>query len=525
MQKILAIYNEQDNLLGLTLLLKNFMPGCSVTTALSGLEGIEKAETVSPDTILLDIKTQEIDGFEVLKRLKSGETTKKIPVIMVSDDTLDTKSHIDALELGAIAFLDKSINENVLVAQINASLAMKKAQDLLRKEKKNLEILLQQMQKAEAISSLTGGIAHDFNNILTVIIGYTEITIGKTSQGTQIQKNLEEVLKAGYRARDLVKQLLTFSRQNVQDKKALQVSLIVKEATKMLRASLPANIEIRQDTKNGSAKVMIDPTQVHQVLLNLCTNAANSMREKGGMLEVSLSDIEVDSHFTARHPDLKSGPYVKLTVSDTGHGMPHSIIEKIFDPNFSTKKGNGAGLGLAVVRGIVKGHGGAISVNSELNKGTAFNVFLPRVVEEVLPKTGHPASLPRGNERILFIDDEQVLADLGKQMLDPLGYTVTIKTDSIEALQTFRVKPQNFDLVVTDMTMPRMTGFELAEKLLQIRTDIPIILCTGFSEMVTHKKARTIGIREFVMKPIDISEMAEIVRRTLDTKSFDGEAL
>ena len=525
MRKILTIYNDNDKGLRFTPLLRNALPECAVETALSGLEGVERAETVSPDAILLDIKTPGIDELEVLKRLKSGEITKNIPVIVLSDDTTDTKSHIEALELGAIAFLDKSIDENVLIAQINASLGMKEVQDLLCKEKKDLEALLQHAQKTEAIGRLTGGIAHEFNNILTAIIGYTEITLGNTLQDTKIQRNLEEVLKAGYRARDLVKQLLTFSRQTAQDRKALHISLIIKEATKMLRASLPANIEIRQYTKNGSAKVMVDPTQIHQVLINLCTNAADSMREKGGIMEVGLSDIDVDSHFTALHPDLKSGPYVKLSVSDTGHGMPRSMIKKIFDPHFSTKTGgNFTGLGLAVVRGIVKSHGGAMTVYSEPEKGTTFSIFFPRVVESILPDIGLSASLPGGNERILFIDDEEVLANLGKQMLEPLGYTVTTKTDSTEALEAFEFRPQSYDLVITDMTMPKITGLELAEKLLQIRTDIPIILCTGFSEMVTRNKATAIGIQEFVMKPIDLSEMAEIARRVLDKKSSDGES-
>jgi len=332
MSKILAIYNEQENLTGLAAFLKNVMPDCAVTTAQSGIEGIEKAKAGFPDTILLDIEIPEIEGFEVIKRLKSDENTKDIPIILAGG-TIDSKSHAKGLELGANSFLDKSIDENVLVAQINASLRMKKAEDLLRKEKEKLEALLRRTQKNEAISTLTGGIAHDFNNILTAILGYTEIAMGRTQQETPIHTNLEEVLKAGYRARDLVKQLLTFSRQTDQDKKPLQISLVVKEALKMLRAALPTTIEIRQDIKNGSGKVMADPTQIHQMLVNLCTNAASSMREKGGILEVIQSDMELDSHFTDQHQGLKPGFYVKLTVSDTGHGISRSTIQKIFDPD------------------------------------------------------------------------------------------------------------------------------------------------------------------------------------------------
>jgi two-component system, cell cycle sensor histidine kinase and response regulator CckA len=401
---------------------------------------------------------------------------------------------------------------------------MKKAEDLLRQEKEKLEALLRRTQKNEAISALTGGIAHDFNNILTAILGYTEMAMGRTQQESPIHTNLEEVLKAGYRARDLVKQLLTFSRQTDEDKKPFQVSLVVKEALKMLRAALPTTIEIRQDMKNGSGKVMADPTQIHQMLVNLFTNAARRMHEKGGILEVILSDIELDSHFTDQHQGLKPGLYVKLTVSDTGNGISRSTIQKISDPSFTSKAGeNGSGLGLTVVHGIVKNHGGTLTVYSEHNRGTTFNIFLPRVAEEGSQGIDLATSLPRGNERVLFVDDEHVLADLGEHMLKPLGYTVTTKTNSIEALEIFGAQPQNFDLVVTDMTMPCMTGLELAGKLLQIRADLPIILCSGFSEMVTHDKARAEGIREFVMKPIDLSEMAKIVRRVLDKKASDGE--
>ena len=523
MQKILAIYNEQENLTCLAAFLKNVMPDCAVTTAQSGIEGIEKAKAGFPDTILLDMEIPEIDGFDVIKRLKSDENTKDIPIILAGG-TIDSKSHAKGLELGANSFLDKSIDENVLVAQINASLRMKKAEDLLRKEKEKLETLLRRTQKNEAISALTGGIAHDFNNILTAILGYTEIAMGRTQQETPIHTNLEEVLKAGYRARDLVKQLLTFSRQTDQDKKPLQVSLVIKEALKMLRAALPTTIEIRQDIKTGSGKVMADPTQIHQMLVTLCTNAARSMHEKGGILEVILSDIELDSRFTDQHQGLKPGPYEKLTVSDTGHGISRSTIKKIFDPGFTSKAGEkGSGLGLTVVHGIVKNHGGTLTVYSEHKRGTTFNIFLPRIVEEGSQDIDLATSLPKGNERVLFVDDEHVLANLGEQMLKPLGYTVTTKTNSIEALEIFKAQPQGFDLVVTDMTMPNMTGLELAGKLLQIRADLPIILCSGFSEMVTHDKARATGIREFVMKPVDLSEMAKIVRRVLDKKAPDGE--
>jgi len=522
-QKILAIYNEQQNFNALAAFLKSVMPDCAVTTAQSGIEGIEKARSEFPDTILLDMEIPESEGLEVIERLKSEENTKYIPIILAGGTT-DPKMHAKGLELGASAFLDRSIDENVLAAQINASLRMKQAEDFLRREKEKLEALLRQNQKNEAISALTGGIAHDFNNILTAILGYTEIAMGCSQQETPIYTNLEEVLKAGYRARDLVKQLLNFTRQTDQAKKPLEVSLVIKEALKMLRAALPTTIEIRQNIKNGSAKVMADPTQIHQMFVNLCINAARNMSEKGGILEVILSEIALDSLFTDQHKGLTPGPYIKLTVSDTGRGISPSTIQKIFDSGFASKgEEKGFETGLTVVVGIIKHHGGTLTVDGEHNSGTIFNIFLPRIVEEGSQKIRPAPSLPRGNERVLFVDDEPVLADLGRHMLKPLGYTVTTQTNSIEALERFRAQPQDFDLVVTDMTMPDMTGFELAEKLLQIRDDLPIILCSGYSETVTHDKAIANGIQEFITKPIDLGEMAKIVRRVLDAKTPHGE--
>jgi CheY-like chemotaxis protein/anti-sigma regulatory factor (Ser/Thr protein kinase) len=304
----------------------------------------------------------------------------------------------------------------------------------------------------------------------------------------------------------------------------LQVSLIIKEALKMLRAALPTTIEIRQNIKTGSGKIMADPTQIHQMFVTLCINAARNMSEQGGILEVILSDIALDSHFTDQHKGLMPGPYIKLTVSDTGPGIYPSTIQKTVGPDFASKGGEkGPGIGLTVVGGIVKNHGGTLTVDGEHNNGTIFNIFLPRIVEEGSQDIRPATSLPRGNERVLFVDDEPVLADLGGLMLKPLGYTVTTQTNSIGALEHFRAQPQGFDLVVTDMTMPDMTGLELAGKLLQIRADLPIILCSGFSETVTHEKAMATGIREFITKPIDLGEMAKIVRSVLDKKPPHGE--
>ena len=385
-------------------------------------------------------------------------------------------------------------------------------------EKKRLESQVQQSQKMEAMGTLAGGIAHDFNNILSSVIGYTELALLDSSKGTQQNNNLKSVLIAGNRAKDLVKQILTFSRQADQEQKPVQLKLVVKEALKLLRASIPSTIEIEQIVESDSL-VLGDPTQIHQVFMNLCTNATHAMRDKGGVLSVSLADENLDSESISNHPVLKLGAYINLTVADTGHGITPDDLKKIFDPFFTTKeKGEGTGMGLSVVHGIVQSHGGAIYVHSEPGKGSTFKVFLP-VIERFLKAEDIVESpLHTGTERILFIDDEPAIVDMGKQILESLGYDVVTRTSSIEALELFRAQKSSYDLVITDMTMPHMTGIDLAKELLSIRSDIPIILCTGFSEQIDENKAKEIGLRAFVMKPILRREIANTIRKVLDEK-------
>jgi len=790
MVKLLAIDDEQDNLITLAALLKKVIPDCSVITARSGQEGLEKARAELPDTILLDIKMPEMDGFEVCQKLKMDKFTKHIPVIMLTAIRAKVQHRIKGFELGADAFFTKPIHTNELVAQINVMLRMKKAESILRKERDLLEILIQdrtkalrkseqkfrllyekaplgyqaldindhfidvnqawldtmgysredvignwfgdfiapncmehywqafshfsadgeirgeefellkkdgrslivlfegnisydekgrflqshcmfiditrqkraekalkeseakfrtitasainpivmmddeghisymnasaertfnytaeeikgqefqsllvsdnyhdifrkgfeifkngntggangrhielnalkkdgaefpvelslsavkfkdsqnavgiirdlserkaaerektrlqrqlrQAHKLESIGTLAGGIAHDFNNILGAVYGYAqlaqlEISDSKDNPGKALN-HISHIIRACDRAKDLVRQILTFSRHNDQEMNPIQIGPIIKEVLKLLRASLPSTIDIKQQIHSHGMVIMGNPTKFHQVMMNLCTNASQAMeKDPTGTLEVCLAPVELDKQQAAALPDIEPGSYLRLTVNDTGHGIRPDIMERIFDPYFTTKdKGVGTGLGLAVVQGIVKRHGGAISVSSESGIGTSFNIYFHRLQTDVVEEPIADDLLPRGTEKILFIDDEPVLADMGKQLLERLGYDVVSQTDSIDALGLFRSQPDNFDIIITDMTMPKMTGEKLAQEIMRIRSDMPIIICTGFNKLLTHQKAREIGIRGFLMKPLSIGDLAVSIQDAL----------
>jgi PAS domain S-box-containing protein len=384
-------------------------------------------------------------------------------------------------------------------------------------DRKRLEDQLFQAQKMEAIITLAGGIAHDFNNILYAIIGYTELAIDDAAQHSMLHSNLQQVLGAANRAKELVNQILTFSRQKEQERRPIQITPIVGEIIRFLRATIPTTIEIYKKVPSDLGMVMADPTQIHQVIMNLCTNAAHAMREKGGVLNVEIDQVEIDSDYYARHLDIAPGTYQRLAVGDTGHGMPSEVIERIFEPYFTTKEpGEGSGLGLAVVHGIVKSHDGATTVYSEPGKGTTFNIFLPLIKRAVPIVSVDTQSPVTGTERILFVDDELTIVEIGKQMLERLGYRVETRTSSSEALDLFHAGPEKFDLVITDMTMPVMTGADLAKELMKIRENIPIIICTGFSELITEEQSKSMGIRALMTKPILRKRLAETVRDVLD---------
>ncbi len=379
---------------------------------------------------------------------------------------------------------------------------------------------MQQVLKLQAIGTLAGGIAHDFNNILFPIIGYTELTMDDVPEGSPIRRNLEEILKAASRAKELVQQILTFRRQNGHERRPLKVHGIVGEALRLLRASIPKTIEIDCVVDPHCRSIMGDPTQIHQVVMNLCTNAYQAMQETGGTLAVRLDHVNISYEETLKRIGIKMGPHVHLTVSDEGVGMEPTVLDRIFEPYYTTKEpGKGTGLGLSVIHGIVKNHGGFITVESAPGKGSTFHVYLPTVdeEEEVALAEEAPAATTSGHEQILLVDDEPQIAELGCQILERLGYRVTARTSGADALATFAEHPERYDLLVTDMTMPGMTGDRLAQRVWEIRPGLPVILCTGYNELISEDKAMAMGIRKFLLKPIVSEELAAAVRAALDS--------
>ncbi len=490
----------------------------AVKVAYSGREAVKQANIWQPDMVLIDIKLGNgMDGIEVARRISSFSDVPVIYLTAYADnETLDR-----AKTTRPYGYIVKPFDERSLQATIEMALHKYRSD----KRMKHLEDQLRQTQKMQALGTLAGGIAHDFNNLLTVIMGYTELSLRKLPGNNEARRSIEHVFTAAKRAKELVKQILSFSRQSEEKKHPLQINLIVNEVLSLLRSSLPPSIEIRNSRKTSSSLVKADPSQIHQVMMNLCTNAAHAMEDKGGILEVALEDVDIGS---AVNPDptgstlqkkLKPGAYVCLSVSDTGSGMDNDIKARIFEPYFTTKNpGEGTGMGLPVVQGIVESHGGAINVSSIPGQGSNFRVFLPRINGAVHPRFTPSTSIRGGNERILFIDNESVLVGMAREQLEQLGYTIVGRTDSLKALEVFSANPHRFDIVITDLTMPHMNGIQLARKFLEIRPDIPIILCTGFSNATAAREALKIGIKEVVMKPMVLETMAHAIRKSLDSK-------
>ncbi len=515
-----------------------------------GLDRFRREKQV--DIILVDLRMPEVDGLDVLAAVtkESPET----PIVVVSGTGV-LQDAIEALHLGAWDYVSKPI-QDMEVLEYAVRKALERAGLLVENRKyrehleseiqkrtaeleertKQLEIANQRLkeemeehqraearfrhaQKMEALGTLAGGIAHDFNNILFPIIGYTELMMDDVPENGPMHRNLEQILKAAFRAKELVSQILAFGRRGETGKSPLNIRLAVKEALNLLQATLPATIAIQQKIQKDCGSVLGNPTQIHQVMMNLCTNAYHAMREKGGVLSVEMDECEMDEGENSLLPGMAPGNYVRICVSDTGQGMSGDIREQIFDPYFTTKEpGEGTGLGLSVVHGIVKSHQGHISVQSRIGEGSVFEIYLPVVEKYADCAPAESAeNIPGGTENILLVDDEYQIVQMEKQMLHGLGYRVQGMTDSTAALELFRKNPDDFDLVITDMTMPGITGIQLAREILRIRPDIPLILCTGFSGTISGEQARAKGIREYIMKPVLKREMAKTIRRVLDT--------
>jgi PAS domain S-box-containing protein len=465
---------------------------------------------------LVGTDPQTITGkvcYEVICPTKMGQCPMDSEIEM--DQTERTLLTIDGREVPVL----KSVSRTTLAGRdcFLESFIDLSEQIQAEVEKERLEVQLRQAQKMEALGTLAGGIAHDFNNILSAVLGYSELGLQDLDdQAHPLYPKLKAINHAGHRARDLVEQILAFSRMQEQLQAPIKIAPIVKEALKLLQSSLPANIKVRAAITTDRP-VMGDPTQIHQIIMNLCTNAYHAMQESGGVMGIALEQVSFDAAGTYDALDLPPGQYLRLTVSDTGTGISPAIIDRIFDPYFTTKdKSKGTGLGLAVVHGIVKRHRGAISVESQVGEGTQFTLHLP-VSSDITAKNGiHPASLPRGTERVLLVDDEEDLVVIGSEMLQRLGYRVTAITVSSDALETFKQDPFRFDVVVTDYNMPGLTGDRMAREMLSVRRDTPIIVCTGFSEVFDQQRAQALGIRQILMKPVTMQAIAQAVREVLE---------
>jgi len=550
-QKILIVDDRPENLFSLKQVLQDLGPAVEVISAEDGNQALIATLNHDFALALLDVQMPGMDGYELAEMMRAEERTSTLPIIFLSAVYSSDYHIFKGYDSGAVDFIVKPLSPPILLNKVGVFLQLAKQQQLLEEANANLtqmntrleeqvvrrtadlkttvdqlkneisrrkaaEKTIFRAQRMEAIGTLAGGIAHDFNNILASVIGFTELAIDEAEKGSQLEEYLEDVYTGGKRARDLVKQILAFSREREDILHPIQMSIPVKETLKLLKSSLPATIEIRQNIESGSL-IMGDPTQVHQIIMNLCTNASYAMKKGGGILGLSLKDVVVDSEQQRTALGLEDGTYIALSVSDTGTGIAPEIIESIFDPYFSTKQlGDGTGLGLAQVHSIVKSYGGAIKVESAAGKGTTFIVYLPVDSDSEEQFEELTNDIPSGSERILLVDDEAPVLSTTKKNLESLGYSLTALTSSDEALAIFRDQPHIFDLVISDITMPDMTGDRLAAEIKAIRPGVPLILCTGYSEKISEEAAAEMGVAGYALKPLLKRDLAVLVRKVLD---------
>jgi len=519
-----------------------------VIKAVNGYDALKLAKSEHPYIILLDVMMPVMNGYEVLKQLKQDDDTQNIPVLFLTARYKDTDRIVAGLDQGAFDYITKPIEDEVLLARVGVAVRARKAEDEVKKihaeldervqkrtaalakanselnqqineriqaekERDKMEVQLRQALKIEAIGTLAGGIAHEFNNILTIIIGYAEMALEKNPEALE----LTEILTASERARTIVSQMLSFSQKAYIQPRPIEPHIIIKEAVKQLRSNLPSSVVIKEDIDTECGTIMADPTQIYQVLKILVNNAVHAMDQKG-TVGISLQTETLGKKDLAYRSDMEEGTYVKLSISDTGAGISPEVLEKIFDPFFTTKQINeGKGMGLPVAHGIIMSHNGMISAESLQGKGTTFHVYFSSVKVKEIQAGESTETAPGGNERILLVDDETLLVEMLKKMLTRMGYHVTAKISGTEALEAFTSHPEKFDLVITDLTMPGMSGVELIQKLLTIRPDISVILCTGYNRDGLSLDMEKLGIKSLLKKPLPRSLLARKIREVLDT--------
>ena len=559
--KILNVDDKAENLYMLEALLRGH--GHEVDSASNGVAALELAGSKHYNLIISDILMPRMDGFQFCREIKKDERIKNVPFIFYTGTYTDSRDAAFALSLGADRFLVKPLDptfflreldvvaaqkqsvtaeitqeeppeeEAIYLKEYNARLIAKLEKKMLDLEAANrallednaereravhertkLEDRLRQAQKLEAIGTLAGGIAHDFNNILAGIIGFADVGLQEAEDPVATTHNFREILRAGQRARDVIRQILSFGPRREQNREVLNLEHSVREALILMRATLPASVEITTCFDAETPIVLADGAQVHQIVTNLATNAWHAIGDEDGRIDVQINAFRVDSDFSQTHPDLRPGRYVRLSVSDDGHGIDPSVTERIFEPFFTTKPpGKGAGLGLAMVHNIMKASDGAISVYSQPGIGATFHLYFPALEGDApgAPPAEPPTPLGCG-QRILFIEDEPVLAVLGERLLTRLGYTPVVQTDALAALTQF--KDQSFDLVITDLTMPRASGIDLARRIWKIRPT-RIILVTGYSATLDAARARDLGFSDFLIKPYTLQSHGHAIHQAL----------
>jgi len=561
--KILSVDDKSENLYMLEALLRGY--GHEVDSASDGLRALQLAGCGQYDLIVSDILMPRMDGFQLCREVKKDERLRDIPFVFYTATYTDTRDAAFALSLGADRFLIKPLEPDAFIKAINEVVAQKAApspataaeqagedeaiylkeynarlitklekkmldleaanraliddieeRERAARERARLEDKLRQAQKMEAIGTLAGGIAHDFNNILAGIIGFAELGLHEVSNPLSADQHFREILRAGQRARDLVRQILAFSRQRDQDRQPLELGETVQEALKLLRATIPVSIEIVSKIEQQTPTVLADSTQVHQIVTNIVTNAWHAIGHKTGTITVQLSNFQVDEDFAHANPDLRPGRYVRLSISDNGTGIPPEILGRIFEPFFTTKgPDEGTGLGLSVVHGLMKSFDGSITVYSNPGEGTTLNMYFPALEFGATASKPEEVPEPRGRgERVLFVDDEAVLTMLGGRFLSRLGYIPVTQTDPRAALAL--CKDQDFDLVITDLTMPHISGIEFARCLWEIRPQARVLLTTGYSATLDSKRACELGFCDLLLKPYTVHGLGDALQRVFN---------